>query len=121
MAKIFLIGNPRCPPWRHLGKLFFASSPESKGLLTLNLVGIIGVTCRSKIAKIVLLDIQDGRHGDYLESLFFASSPEAKEKLTRNLVGSIGMTGRSKVGKIVHIGNPKWHGGHLEKSIFRIF
>ena len=32
---------------------FFASSPESKGLLTLNLVGSIGVTCRSKIAKIV--------------------------------------------------------------------
>ena len=33
--------------------LFFASSPESKGLLTLNLVGSIGVTWRSKIAKIV--------------------------------------------------------------------
>ena len=33
--------------------LFFASSPEPKGQLTLNLVGSIGVTCRSKIAKIV--------------------------------------------------------------------
>ena len=28
-------------------------SPESKGLLTLNLVESIGVTCRSKIAKII--------------------------------------------------------------------
>ena len=32
---------------------FFASSPELKGQLTRNLVGSIGVTCRSKIAKIV--------------------------------------------------------------------
>ena len=36
---------------------FFASSPEWKGLLTLNLVGSIGVTCRSKIAKIVMAAI----------------------------------------------------------------
>ena len=33
--------------------LFFASSPAPKGQLTRNLVGGIGVTCRSKIAKIV--------------------------------------------------------------------
>ena len=32
--------------------LFFAS-PESEGLFTLNLVGSIGVTCRSKIAKLI--------------------------------------------------------------------
>ena len=32
---------------------FFASSPELKGQLTRNLVGSIGVTCRSKIAKIM--------------------------------------------------------------------
>ena len=41
----------------HLENLFFASSPELKGQLTgqltRNLVGSIGVTCRSKIAKIV--------------------------------------------------------------------
>ena len=32
---------------------FFASSPELKGQLTRNLVGSIGVICRSKIAKIM--------------------------------------------------------------------
>ena len=37
--------------------LFFASSPESKGLLTLNLIGSIGVTCRSKIVQIVMAAI----------------------------------------------------------------
>ena len=39
--------------FRHLESLFFASSPESKGQLTRNLVGSIGVTCTSKITKIV--------------------------------------------------------------------
>ena len=37
----------------HLENLFFASSPEPKGQLTPNMLGSIGVTCRSKIAKIV--------------------------------------------------------------------
>ena len=37
----------------YLENLFFASSSEQKGHLTLNLVGSIGVTCRSEIAKIV--------------------------------------------------------------------
>ena len=37
----------------HLENLFFAASPELKGQLTRNLVGSIGVTRRSKIAKIV--------------------------------------------------------------------
>ena len=36
----------------HLENLFFASSPELISLLTLNLVGLGRVTCRSKIAKI---------------------------------------------------------------------
>ena len=76
------------------------------------------MTCRSKITKIVLLDIQDGHHADHLENLFFASSPEAKGKLTRNFAGSIGVTGRLKVGKFVPIGNPRWHGGHLVKNLF---
>ena len=35
----------------HLENLFLASSPEPKGQLTRNLVGSIGVTRRSKIAK----------------------------------------------------------------------
>ena len=50
----------------HLENLFFASSPEQKGQLiipptplgqlTRNLVGSIGVTCRSKIAKIIPIE-----------------------------------------------------------------
>ena len=68
--------------------LFFASSPKPKSQLTRNLVGSIRVTCRSKIAKIVRLEIQDGRH---LENLFFASSPAPKGQLIRNLVGGIGV------------------------------
>ena len=36
-----------------LENIFFASSPEPKGQLTRNFVGRIGVTGRSKIAKIV--------------------------------------------------------------------
>ena len=78
-------------------KVFFASSPELKGHLTRNFVGNIGVTCRTKIAKIVLSEIQDDRHESHLESLNFASSPELKGHLTRNLVGSIGVTCRSKI------------------------
>ena len=68
------------------------------------------MTCRSKIAKSCLLEIQDGHHGSHLENLFFASSPEPKSQLTPNMVGSIGVTCRSKIAKIVPIGNPQ--GGH---------
>ena len=95
------IGNPRWPPWHHLENLFFASTPKPKSLLTPNLVGSIGVTYRSKIAKLCRLEI----HGSHLGNLFFASSPEPKGKLTRNLVGSIGVTCRSKIAKIVWIVN----------------
>ena len=69
-------------------------------------IGSIGVTCRSKIAKIV--PIGHGRHGSHLENLFFASSPEPKGQLTPNLLGSIGVTCRFKIAKIVPIGNPRW-------------
>ena len=65
IAKIVPIGNPRWRPWRPSWisnrndfrsiNLFFASSPEPKGQLTPNLLGSIGVTCRSKMAKIVLI------------------------------------------------------------------
>ena len=88
-------------------KIYLAISPALKGQLTPNFVGDIGVTCRSKIAKIVQSDIQDGHHGSHLENLFFASS-ELKGQLTRNLVGSIGVTCRSKIAKIVPIINPSW-------------
>ena len=80
IAKIVPIENPRWLPWqpswkstfrffswterpidsgseiqdgRHLENLFFASSPEPKDQLTPNLLGSIGVTCGSKIAKIM--------------------------------------------------------------------
>ena len=78
---------------------------KSLGHLTQYLVGSIRVTCRSKIPKMVQLEIQDGRH---LENLFFASSPEPKGHLTPNLLGSIRVTCRSKIAKIVPIGNPRW-------------
>ena len=87
-------------------KIYLAISSAPKGQLTPNFVGDIGVTCRSKIAKIVQSDIQDGRLGSHPENVFFASSPELKGQLTRNLVGSIGVTCRSKIAKIVPIVNP---------------
>ena len=57
-SKLLKSFRPRIQDGRHgrrLENLFFASSPEPKGQLTPNLVGSIGVTCRSKIAKIVLI------------------------------------------------------------------
>ena len=41
-----------------------------------------GVTCRTKIAKIVPIGNPRCHHGYHLENLFFASSPELKGKLT---------------------------------------
>ena len=90
----------------HLENLFFASSPEPKSQLTPNMVGSLGVTCRSKIAKIVQIGNPRWLH---LENLFFASFPEPKGQLTPNLLGSIGVTCiTSKITKIVLIVNPRW-------------
>ena len=36
------------------------------------------------MAKIIPMEIQDGRHGGRLENLFFTSSPEPKGLLTLN-------------------------------------
>ena len=80
---VFFVSKGNLFDGSHLENLFFASSPEPKGQLTPNLLGSIGVTCRSKITKIV--PIVRG----HLENLFFASSPNPKCQLTRNLVGSI--------------------------------
>ena len=109
IAKSVPIRNPRC---LHLENLFFTSSPESKGQLTWNSVesigvtwGSIGMTCRSKIAKIVPIRNRRCRH---LETLFFTSSPESKGQLTWNLVGSIGVTCRSNIAKFFQIWNPRW-------------
>ena len=70
----------------HLEILLFASSPELKGQLTRNLVGSIGVTCRSKITKIVLIGNPRWQSWCDLENLFLFFSPELKGQLTRNLV-----------------------------------
>ena len=84
----------------HLENLFFASSPELKDQLSRNLVGIIEVTCRSKIAKIV--PIGNTRWLPQLPSwkaiLNFFSWIEGQ--LSWNLIGSIGVTFRSKIAKI---------------------
>ena len=64
---------------RHGGQienLFFASSPESKGKLTWNLVGSIGKTCWSKIAKTVPIQIQNGRHPSWKSIFRFFSWTE---------------------------------------------
>ena len=80
---------------------FFASSPEPNGQLIRNLVGSIGVTCRSKIAKIVRI----GNQRWPLKNLIFHFS--WIERL--NLVGSIGVTCRLKIAKTVPVGSPKSH------------
>ena len=82
----------------HLENLFFTSSPELKGQLIRTWVGSVGVTCRSKISKIVPIR-------------------NPKGQLTRNLAGNIGVTGRSKLPKIVPIQDGR-HGGHLENLFF---
>ena len=55
-SKIAKIIQSEIQDGRRLENLFFASSPEPKGQLTRNLVGSIGVTCRSEIAKIVPIE-----------------------------------------------------------------
>ena len=54
---------------------FLVSFSELKGQLTRNLVKCIRMSCRSKIAKIVLIGNGNGGH---LENLFFATSTESK-------------------------------------------
>ena len=100
--------------------LFFSSSHEPKSQLTRNLVGSIGVTCRSKLAKIV--SIGNSRWPPLRPSwkCIFASSPEPKGHLTPNLVGSIELTCKSKMSKKsfrseIQDGR---YGGHLEHLFF---
>ena len=103
-----------CVLWRNYAyrtqdaRLKKSLPPTPLGQLTRYLVGSIGVTCRTKMLKSFLSEIQDGRHGGHLENLRFVSSPEQKGQLTPNLVGSIGVTCRSKIAKIMPIGNPRW-------------
>ena len=93
--------------------------PTPLGQLTWNLVGSIGVTCRSKIVKIGLIRSPRWPQWQHLENVFFASSPELKGQLTWNLVGNIGVTCGSKIAKIVPIGNQdRCRGGHLENLFF---
>ena len=69
----------------HLENQFFASSSKLKGQLTRNLVGSIGMTCRSKIAKIVPIGNPDGCLCSHLENLFFATSPKLKKPVDSKL------------------------------------
>ena len=78
-------------------KLFCASSLEPKSKLNRNLVGRIGISCRSKIVKIVSIG------NPRWPQSYFALLSEPKGQLTRKLVGSIGATSRSKLTKIVPI------------------
>ena len=92
------------PPWRPSWKSIFRFFSWTQKPIDSNLVGSIGVTYRSKIAKII--PIGNPRWWPSWKSIF-ASSSELKSQLTGNLAESIGMTW-SKVAKIVPIGNPRW-------------
>ena len=74
-------------------KMYFgsSSSSEQKGQLTRNLIGSIWMTCRSKIAKIILI----GNPSSHVENLFFFVFvffllffffSEPKDQLTRNKI-----------------------------------
>ena len=116
------IGNPRWLPWQPSWKSIFASS-EPKSQLTPNLVRSIGVTCRSKIAKIV--PIGNPRWLPWLPSwkaailkIYFSLLLNRKAKLARKHWGDC----RSKIAKIVPIGNPRWPPWqHLENLFFASF
>ena len=83
----------------HLEHLCFASSPEQKEQLTWNLVCSIGVTFRSKIAKIILMG--NPRWPSWLPSWkLFASTPESKGHLIWDLIASIRVTCRPKIAKL---------------------
>ena len=116
-----------CVVYHAVSTIFFKSLLllQSPGPIESKLGRNIRVTCRSKIAKIILIEMkdgQDGHHGGHLENLFFASSPEPKGHLTWNVVGSIWMTCRLKIAKIVSIRNPRWPLWRPSwKSIFRFF
>ena len=103
---------------RHQQFALKAYSSYTPGPIDWNLVGSTGVTCRSNIAKIVLIGNPRWPPA-ILENLFFASSPKPKGQLICNLVGSIGVTCKSKKAKIVRIRNPRWPLSW--KSIFRFF
>ena len=91
----------------HLENLFFASSSELKGQLTWNLVGSIGVTCRSKIAQTVLIGSPKWRpwQPSWKSILNFFSWTE--RQLTQSSL-EVSRWRRSTVAKIILIGNPRW-------------
>ena len=87
---------------------FPPSSSELKGQLTRNLVGSIGVTCRSKIAHIVAIGnpkLWLWRPSWKSVLNFFSWTERA---IDTKFIGSIEVTCRSTVAKIILIGNPRW-------------
>ena len=84
-----------------------ASSSEPKGQMTQNMVGSIGVTCRSKIAQIVLIRNPKWWPGQPPWKYFELFSPEPKGQLTQSSLEDRGVF-RSTEAKIVQIWNPRW-------------
>ena len=72
------------------------------------LIGSIGQTCRSKIAKIILIENPrwSPKQPCWKSILNFFSW--TRMAIASNFIGSIEVTCRSKVAKIVLIGNPRW-------------
>ena len=82
-------------------KTSFFTCSEPKGQLTWNLVRIIEMTCRSKIAKIVPIGntIWLPQLPSWKAILNFFSWIEGQ--LCRNMIGSVRVTCRSKIAKII--------------------
>ena len=70
------------------------------------LVGSIGVTCRSKVAKIVPIRNPRWPQSPPSWKSVFRFFSWTESQLTPNLIGSIGVTCRSKIAKIMPIENP---------------
>ena len=84
---------------------FFASFPELKGQLTRKLVRSFGMTCRSKVAQIVLIGNPKWRPSWKSILNFFSWTERA---IDSKFIGSIEVTCRSTVAKIVLIGDLRW-------------
>ena len=71
IVKIVPIGNTRwlsqLPSW----KAFLNYFSWIEGQFSRNLIASIGMTCRSKIAKIILSEVQDGRPSSHVEKSIF--------------------------------------------------
>ena len=95
----------------------FAWGESSYRKLTRNMVGSIGVICRSKINKIDPIGSQRWSPWRPSWKSIFRFLFWTERQLTWNAVGSIGANCRPKLIKILSIGKPRWPPS--SKSIFR--